>query len=395
MPRRTLLIAPLLAVVACGGAVSLAPPPTPTGPTLRTSTHVITPNDDATEKELLDRGQRALMEQRWRAAVEAFELLVAADPSDKAMLATAMFGLGLGHQGLGDYAKARDALEKRVALADAGTESRLARTRLLAVIAYLEDWPALAALADKLLVRADLEPMEKMNALGARALGRIETGDEEHAARDLQNGFDIMEEQRYGTGGRLPGPAAQLRFVDGEIRRVREEKISFVPVTDDFLARMNARCQGLLDAQSAYADAMRSEDPFWATISGYRLGQAYRALHKDLMAIPPTDKAKTEKDKQLFFGIMHVRYRVLLEKGAEMIKRTYDFAVKNGDMAWVTRTLQAKKDMEMSVDEEKAIIARMPFTEADLQGALELMERHYREKQEKEGAKGRRGEGAK
>ena len=41
MPRRTLLIAPLLAVVACGGAVSfsLAPPPTPTGPTLRTSTH--------------------------------------------------------------------------------------------------------------------------------------------------------------------------------------------------------------------------------------------------------------------------------------------------------------------------------------------------------------------
>jgi tetratricopeptide (TPR) repeat protein len=376
-----------LTSVACGQAAPTPVPVAPTGPTIRTSTHVITPTDDATEKELLERGQRALMEQRWRAAVDAFEILLGAEPTDKAMVATATFGLGLAYQGLGDYAKARAQLEKRLALTDAGAESRLARARLLAVLAYLEDWPALGALGEKMLARADLEPMDKMNALGARALGKIEGADDEHAGRDLQLGLDVMEEQHFGTGGRLLGPAAQLKFVEGEIRRVREEKIAFVTgdapprLADDFLARMNARCQGLLDAQSSYADAMRSEDPFWATISGFRLGQAYRALHKDLMAIPPTDKAKSEKDKQLFFGIMHVRYRVLLEKGTDMIKRTYDFAVKNGDMAWVTRTLQSKKDMELSVEEEKAVIARMPFTEADLQGALDLMEKHYRDKE--------------
>jgi len=388
--RSARLARPLFAVVlalapaACGGAAPQpATPPPPPGPTIRASGQVITPNDGATEKELLDRGERALMEQRWRQAIEAFELLLAAKPEDKAMIATATFGLGLAHQGLGDYAKARAELEKRVALSDTGTESRLARSRLLSVLAYLEDWPALGAFAEKELARADLEPMEKTAALGGRALSRIEAGDEEHASRDLQNGLDVVEEQHYGTGGRLPAAAAQLKFVEGEVRRVREEKISFVPVGDDFLAKMNVRCQGLLDAQSSYADAMRSEDPFWATISGYRLGQAYRALHKDLMAIPPTDKAKTEKDKQLFYGIMHVRYRVLLEKGADMIQRTYDFAVKNGDMAWVTRTLQMKKDMELSLEEEKAVIARMPFSEADLQAALKLMEQHYLEKQAK------------
>lgn len=318
------------------------------------------------------------MQQRWRDAVDAFELLLAATPTDEAMVATATFSLGLAYQGYGDTAKARAALEKRVALSDVGAESRLARARLLAVLAYLEDWTALGALGAKLLLRTDLEPMDKMNALGARGLGRLYAGDEEHAARDLQDGLDVLEEQRYGTAGRLPGPAAQLKFLVGELRRVREEKISFVPAGDDFLAKMNARCQGLLDAQSSYGDAMRSEDPFWATISGYRLGQAYRALHKDLMAIPPTAKAKTERDRQLFFGIMHVRYRVLLEKGVEMIQRTYDFAVKNGNMAWVVRTLQAKKDMELSVEEERAVLAGMPFTEADLQGALDLMEKHYR-----------------
>src|SRR5581483_3711586 len=165
-----------------------------------------------------------------------------------------------------------------------------------------------------------------------------ETGDDMLASRDLQSGLDLMEEQHYGMGGRLPGPAAQLEFVQGEVRKVRSEKIAFLPVGDDFLAKMNARCQLLMDAQGSYADAMRSEDPFWATISGYRVGQMYRAIHRDLMQIPPSALAKTEKQKQIFFGIMHVRYRVLLEKGMEMMKRTYDFAVKNGDQSWVLRT---------------------------------------------------------
>ena len=65
-------------------------------------------------------------------------------------------------------------------------------------------------------------------------------------------------------------------------------------------------------------------------MSGYRVGEMYRTLHHDLMMIPPNDKAKTEHDKQLFYGIMHVRYRVLLEKGNEMMKRTLALGEKTG-----------------------------------------------------------------
>jgi type I restriction enzyme R subunit len=52
------------------------------------------------------------------------------------------------------------------------------------------------------------------------------------------------------------------------------------------------------------------------------------------------DKAKTESDKQLFFGIMHVRYRVLLEKGIEMMKRTLALGEKTGAAsAWMKRAV--------------------------------------------------------
>lgn len=383
------------ALAGCGAgatrAGARAAPPT----TLRAQPQIVTPTDAATERELLERGERALMTQRWKEAADAFELLLRAEPADPALVAAATLDLGLAYQGLGDHAKARVAFEKRLALGESGVDARIARNRLLAVLAYLEDWPALGALAEKALSRPDLEPMDRMNALGARALSRIETGDDALAARDLQFGLDVMDEQRYGSGGRLPGPAAQLEFVQGEVRRARSEKIAFQPVGEDFLAKMNARCQALIDAQSSYADAMRSEDPFWATISGYRVGQMYRAIHRDLMSIQPDEwLAKTapkragaggpsEKQRQVFFGIMHLRYRVLLEKGMEMMKRTYDFAVKNGDAQWVLRATQAKHEMELALDEEKAVISSFPFAEKELEDALKLMEQHYLEAEAK------------
>ena len=76
----------------------------------------------------------------------------------------------------------------------------------------------------------------------------------------------------------------------------------------------NARCDGLMDAQHAYGEAMRSTDAHWIAMSGFRVGEMYRKLHHDLMVIPPTLLAKSDKQKQIFFAIMHVRYRVLLEK---------------------------------------------------------------------------------
>ena len=131
--------------------------------------------------------------------------------------------------------------------------------------------------------------------------------------------------------------------------------------------KLEMRCSFLLEAQSSYADAIRSVDPQWAAMSGYRVGEMYRTLHHDLMLIPPTDKAKTESDKQLFYGIMHVRYRVLLEKGMEMMKRTLALGEKTGvGAAWMKRAETLKTEMDQALEEEKAMIAKFPFTEEEL-----------------------------
>ena len=181
-----------------------------------------------------------------------------------------------------------------------------------------------------ILARKDIDPAERMLGLGARGLSKIQAGEETAATRAIQQGLELMDETRYGATGQLPVAAAMLKYANGELRKFRSEKISLNPPGSDFVLKLEMRCAFLLEAQSSYADAIRSVDPQWAAMSGYRVGEMYRTLHHDLMLIPPTDKAKTEHDKQLFYGIMHVRYRVLLEKGLEMMKRTLALGEKTG-----------------------------------------------------------------
>jgi tetratricopeptide (TPR) repeat protein len=339
---------------------------------------IITKDEGASERELMERGTRALGLQQWREAADAFETLVAAHrvggegPSAPSVL----YHLALAYEGLGERERARDRYHELAEAYPSSAEARAALERAEAIHAFLEEWKALGDTAATLLSRTDLDEVDRLTALGARGLSRVEGGDDAGAMRDIQDGLDIVDTLRYGAENRLPVGAAQLRFALAEVRRARSERISFLPVSADFLVKIEMRCQGLLDAQNAYADAIRSVDPHWAAMSGFRIGEMYRTLHRDLMLIPPTEQAKSDPQKQLFFAMMHVRYRVLLEKGLEMMQRTVALGAKVHDTSsWVTRAQAAQKDMELALADEQATIARFPYSEETIQKALDILKK--------------------
>ncbi|HSQ64368.1 MAG TPA: hypothetical protein VLM85_14190 [Polyangiaceae bacterium] len=361
-----------LGLIACGASAPVAPKAPETH--LVTANQIVTQNDDSSEPELFKRAQRELLDGDYLGAKRDFETLLAAGPSPK-ILPTVLFDLGNVYEALGERDRARDAYHT---VANKFPELPLARAALLRAVslhAYLEEWKELGDTAEALLARADLDPLGRATALGARGLSRVEQGDESLAQRDVQSGLDLVDELGLGRSGRLPPAGAQLKFALAEVRRVSTERIALQPVGPDFVARVGARCQGLLDAQSAYGDAMRSEDPHWATMSGYRLGAMYRQLHRELMAIPPDAFAKTEHQRQVFYGIMHVRYRALLDKALIMLNATLDVADKTGDTSsGVARAREAKFEMDQALAEEKAALAKLPFTEGELERALQIMQ---------------------
>jgi tetratricopeptide (TPR) repeat protein len=372
--RRFIVSIASLLAVACGGAMPPEASAPKAPPKVDVPTQIVGPRTEGSAKELMEKGERAILAQKWRDAADAFETLLAAEPNGP-RTEDALYGLATAYEGLELREKAKATYDDLIKRFPESTRTRGALLREAQLTAYLEDWTALGQIGDALLARKDADDVDRMTGLGARGLAKIEAGDDVGASHDVQNGLDLVDALKYGMTGRLPTPAAQLRFALGEIRRVRSERIAFLPVTDDFLSKINARASGLMAAQSSYADAIRSVDVHWAAMSGYRIGEMYRSLHKDLMAIPPQN-AKGDKDKQLFFGMMHMRYRVLLEKGIEMLKRTLTISEAGQDSStWIRRAEKAKAEMELALEEEKTQMKQFPFTEEELQKALDLLEK--------------------
>src|SRR3984957_12635019 len=88
-------MASAIALQACAGQ----PPPPPVAPThIDAQPRIVTADDVSTEAELVARGERALMEQNWPQAVDAYTTLLAADPS-RPQVPEWTFDLGLAYEG--------------------------------------------------------------------------------------------------------------------------------------------------------------------------------------------------------------------------------------------------------------------------------------------------------
>jgi hypothetical protein len=208
--------------------------------------------------------------------------------------------------------------------------------------------------------------------LGARGLGRVEQGRDLQASPDVLDGLDLADRTHYAAGNVLPVAVAQLRFALAEMRKIQSERIKFVPVPDDFLDKLERRSTLLLQAQASYADTVRSVDPHWAAMAGYRVGEMYRNYHRDVADIPAPAQAKTVKQKQIFYAFMHIRYRNLLLKGITQLEQTIALGDRIGDKSsWIERARTAKAEMDRAIAEEKETIAKFPFTEEHVQKALE------------------------
>ena len=119
---------------------------------------------------------------------------------------------------------------------------------------------------------------------------------------------------------------------------------------------------------------MRAYDSHWSAMAGYRVGRMYQQLHADIMRIRPPASAKTERQKELFEGAMQLRYRVLLDKGLKMMDSTIAMAQRTGESSsWVQRAKEAQRDIQRAYDAANAALAKLPFSEQDLQRALDQM----------------------
>ncbi|MCK6588698.1 MAG: hypothetical protein L6Q76_14065 [Polyangiaceae bacterium] len=377
-PVVVLGLAALTAGLGCAAQASHSVPPKTGESGSKTESTVVVPivvspySDDELAAQF-EKARALLAADKYREAGEAFDRLLRLSP-DGLVAPPSLFNRGIAHDGLGERSQGAERYRDLLRRFPEHALAPSARGRLLRSLGYLERWSELVVVADQVLASQGLSVLQIVEARGARALGLVEQGLIDEASRDVMRARDLIEEHRLGEAGKLPIELAPVSFALGEVRKGKSEEIKLAPVPPNFTEVLEQRCQGLLDAQNAYTDAMRAHDAHWSAMAGFRIGQLYEQLHRDVMEIPPPSAATSLRKKQLFEGAMRLRYRVLLEKGLRMMDGVVRMGERTGEAsAWVGRAKEAQKQLERALAEEKAVLAGMPFTEAELQDGLNAL----------------------
>lgn len=382
----------IVAVGALVGCARSAPPPrraqTVSHPrnaaeTVTVPRTIVTPTDAHTLLELYDRAYGELQASHFARAAVEFDRIFGLDPTWQ-YAPDSLFQAAIAHEQDDDRETALSRFEELARRFPEHPLGREALVRCVRLLAFLERWKRLGEVSDLLLLRHhDLRPFESVVAHGGKALSLVmDAGDVDGASFYIEKGRNVIDDNGLDQAGRVSRDLAQLYFALGEVRRIRAERIRFVPVPENFPAVLEERAQLLLDAQSAYSDAMRAYDAHWSAMAGYRVGELYRKLHSDLMSVPPPKSAGTDvRKQQLFEGAMRLRYSILLKKALSMMEHTISMAERTGERSdWVTKALASKKAIEQSIHDEDAAIARLPYTKAELQAALDDLARKGRTK---------------
>lgn len=369
---------------------------------------VVTPGEALGVSELLARADREIESGRPERALIDYDRLLQAerlrgdDPltgTERRWFMRALFGAGTAHDLLGNREEALDRYLEVERRYPETAEGRTAGVRAVRLLVHLERIEEAAPLAEKLLeagsVRSpgagrsvgsgstgggvdgkggELGALEQVALLSALALERVAREDDVEAFRLVARGEHIVEKHGFDRSDRLPRDLAQLYFALGEVRRLRAERLIFEPPFTDFPERLERRCQLLLDAQSAYSDAMRAHDAHWSAMAGYRVGELYQKLHEDVMKVPPPEAADTEGRRALFEGAMRLRYSVLLRKASTMLAHTLAMVERTGySTHWVDKARSARRSIERALEAEEAALERLPYSRSELQSALDRL----------------------
>ena len=374
-------IAAALLLVACGGSPGTSKPAAAPTSSVDVPRIVVTPTSTESLDELFAAGQGAAARGDFRSAAQHFDRVVALEPLGP-LAPEALFLAAEAYDSLHESVAALDRYEAVVARYPRHARAPVAATRGVRLSLYEEQWDWAGRLADRALERStELGGLQQIAAYAGKAMQSASAGDDVRASGFVERGRNVVERDGLDLAGRLPIELAPLYYALGEVRRIRAERIHF----DDpasFPARMEARCQLILDAQSAYSDSWRAYDAHWSLLSGVRVGELYDNLHRELMAtMQPPASADTDDRRLLYYGATRLLYSVLLEKAHGMLDHTLAMAEREHERsAWVERARTTLRGIQDAERAEAESLARLPYGRSELEEALTRLRAEHREK---------------
>ena len=269
--------------------------------------------------------------------------------------ATAIFNAGLSYQKLEEW---RLALERFRAFVKAyeGPDAIDAEFRIAQCFYHLDELQDARALLSALADREGLDAELRIRALAERGVVELEAGLGEDAERTLQLALSTWraadEKERLDEWH-----AAQAQFYLGEVYREWFRAIPLVPKGSDeaeLAKALESKAQMLLTAQGHYIRAIRMQNEQWAVAAGFRCGELYDELRKQMLE-SPLPPGLTEEEAAAYRELLVQRLRILAEKAIVAYEQTLALAARARveDNRFLEPTRKALEEMRAVLAERR------------------------------------------
>ncbi len=325
------LAALLLLAAACATTRPAAPPPTP--PPAQPAAEIrydpqpveVSRLDlelsGKNDEELFAVGTAAFSSGDFRRAAAAFARVADLFPTS-AHEAAALFDAGLAYEKAEDWRLALErfrALERKYV----GADPTEASFRGAECLYHLRDLAEARAALDRLAGREDLDASDRIRALTQRGIVELEDGKTEEAEKSLR--LALSRWKAADESERLDDYyPAQAQFYLGEVYREWFLAIRLDPAKggEDKLGKeLEYKAEMLLSAQGHYLRAVRIGNADWAVASGYRIGELYDELHRQLTEAP-LPPGMDDEHAAAYRSELKKKVRVLVTKAIAIYERT-------------------------------------------------------------------------
>ncbi len=135
-------------------------------------------------------------------------------------------------------------------------------------------------------------------------------------------------------------------FYNGEVSRIKFENIKITGDVKGMGKILDEKADTLLSAQNYYINSIDFKDKYWATASGYKIGEMYEKYYEQIMNTELPEKL-TFEEETIYKEELQKRIQILLKKAInifeENIKMSERVSEKN---IWVEKTLEKLKEVK-------------------------------------------------
>lgn len=292
-------------------------------------------------EEVFEQAYYDYQAQRYEDAADGYQILIDYF-EDSRFYQPALYNGGLSYEKTEQWAKAAEAFETVIEEFPDTDEALNAHFRVSEAWYELEQYHQVQSLLTELLLRDDLDDIDRIEAHNRRGLALLELEEWTDAENSFRNALE--RNLRTSSSDQLDDDhrfIVMANYGVGRANHGRMSEFELVLPSEKMIEDLEEMAEYHQSAQNAYLRALREHHHYWSIAAGYKVGRLYEDFYMTIFTAEIPDELEEEK-LTAYFDQLRDQIEVLMDRALRVYERNLSFSerVARGEEAeqWVDET---------------------------------------------------------